>query len=192
MFEKRFELGCEEKHLSIEKIFERLHADSVARAENAPALFIVDCECKHAAKMREAIGPEFFVKPEENFGIRLRTEHVTSLFEHFPLFLVVIDFTIECNDGIAVTGNHRLSSRIGEIDDLKSAMSQTDIPIDEDSPTIRSAMRESIGDAIERITINRSAIEVNDTGNTAHTYTLYHSLRRNSAKRPSIRAAVSC
>src|SRR6188474_518791 len=98
MLEQRFEFGAEDERAVVyESVIERLFSDAIARNEKRVFTSIPNCEREHAAQTRNAVSAVLFVGVNDDFGIRARTELVSTRFQFGLQLAIVIDLAVEYN-----------------------------------------------------------------------------------------------
>src|SRR5262249_33242466 len=85
-----------------------------------------------------------FKSCEHDLRVTAAAERVTFCSECGPQIGEIVDLAIERHDQTFIARQHRLSARVGEVNDSKAAMAERDhpFPIHPGSVAIRSAMTE--------------------------------------------------
>ena len=89
-----FDLGPKNKKLAVPEIVKWFFPETVARTEQPPARAVPDGERKHAAKPRQASGPELLVRMNNRLGVAVGGVAVARLLQFGPQFRVIENFAV--------------------------------------------------------------------------------------------------
>ena len=118
-------LRGEDEMIADDRVVERLDAEAVAGAEQAPFPFVPDGKGEHAAQVPDAFVAVAVVGGENRLGVRCGAEP-PAVAEGLAQFQVVVDLAV-VDDGRAVRPPHRLAGRFAQVDDGKAPMGEADI-----------------------------------------------------------------
>jgi hypothetical protein len=110
---------------------------------------------EHPAEAPEGIDIPFEKCVEGGFGVAPGMEPVTGLFQFLAQFRVVIQFSVEDQDGIALVGRHGLIAVL-KVDDAEPHGSQRHFGGFPDTLLVRSAMNQRSRDFPDPIRIGSS------------------------------------
>ena len=168
--QQRLGFGSEDEEAADDGVIERLDAEAVAGAEEAPAPVVPDREGEHAAQPVDAIGPVAVVCGKDAFGVGIRAEPPAGR-ELGPQLPVIVDFAVIGDRGRPRRG-HRLARRLAQIDDRQAAVGEPGLPrlCEPDAVPVGAAMGEQPAQEVELAVEPRQALpgEVDYSGNSTH------------------------
>ena len=108
MHEDGFQFGAEEQIALVARNVEGLDPHSIAREHEPSGRLIPQRHREHAAQPIEAGGVPFEKRLKERFGIAMGMEPASAALQFDAQLQMIIDFTIECDDGSARSVRHWL------------------------------------------------------------------------------------
>ena len=165
--DERLELGAEREASSRRAVVERLDPEAIAR-EHEPALAAVpESYGEHPAQPVDKAGTVLLVEVHEHLGVALRGKPMTLGLQLRPLFPVVVDLAVLDDPDRAVFVADGLVAA-GEVDDRQAPSGQTDVPVDERAPAVRSSVKQRFVHRLEDCRVHRATVERHQTADPAH------------------------
>ena len=106
---------------------------------------IPDAGGEHSGKLLECCADaEAFERRQHDLGIAVAAEAMSFGREFQPQTGEIVDFAVECHDQTFIARQHRLMAGVGEVDNCKASMAESDaaIGVEPDALAVRSAMLE--------------------------------------------------
>jgi hypothetical protein len=117
----------------------RLDAEPVAGQDDASGSVLDQREREHPEEVRHAVGAPAVVRLDDHLGVRGGEEPVAGRRESGPQLLVVVDAAVEDQGEPQLLVGHRLPARLGQVDDLQTAVAERDRAALGEPGTVRSA-----------------------------------------------------
>src|SRR5207249_2825069 len=136
-----FDFGSKKKVVCRAVEVERLHSHAVPREHKTLLGSGPDRQSKHSSQPGKAFGIPCQKCMQDDFGIACRNEPVAHTSKAATQFRVVINFSVEYKDGVAVTAGEGLFSS-GEIDDSETRSPQRHVRRFIDALLVRTTVRE--------------------------------------------------
>ena len=164
---KRPRLAREGEPPALEAVVERLHAEPVARGEQAALPRVPDRERPHPVEALDAALAPLAVGLEDHLRVRLRAEAMALRLELGPQLDVVVDLAVMDQLEPAVPACEGLQARVREVDDREPEVAERDAGCLERAPPVRPAVRELGEHALDGLGLGRP-VERNDAAEAAH------------------------
>ena len=169
---QRFDLRRKSQRAPVIGIIERLDAIMIARQQETAFLRIPQRECKHATKAMHHGGAFGGIKMDQHLGVRSRAKAISLRLELAAQRAMIIDLAIADDDNLPIRAPHRLSAKLGKLDDRQPPVTKPDpaigrVPLPE---TVRPACRHVVAHATELRMIHAGhgrPIRI-DSSNAAH------------------------
>ena len=121
--EERFQLRAEVDIGAAPMEVKRLDPQTVPRQHETPARLRPEPDGKHAPQTREALDIPLLERVQNDFGVAMSPEPMPQGFQLSPQLGVIVDLTVEDNNGIAVLAAQRLVAAT-QVDDLEANRAQ--------------------------------------------------------------------
>ena len=144
---------------------QRLDAEVVPRRQHPLVDPVIQHERKHAVETAYAIVPVLLVHLQDDLGVRGRAETASARDQFVAQFDVVVDLAVE-DDQRPLRLHRLLAGR--EIDDREAPVGHADGALDDLAITIGTAVHEGRAHALQRRAVDRSMVESDDAGKSAH------------------------
>ena len=149
---------------------QRFDTQPIAAEQHPAAVTLDDREREHAQQViDEAIAP-VVVGLEQNLGVAGREEPVAELAKFPPQLLVVVDAAVPADGKPQLRIDHRLSTRLGQVDDLQAAMAERDAALRPHAGAIRAPGCHRLGHGRDGSDIRCLAVETHLAGGSAHPF----------------------
>ena len=173
--QKRFHLRSKDEPGVVSAEVKRLNAEAVARQEQSPFDPVPNGEGPHAIEAQQTILAPLGVGGDHDLGVGLAAEAMAQPLQ-LPAQLQEIVYLAVVGDPVALTVvpaiRHGVSAIVAEIENGEASVPKAEIAVDQQSPSVRAAMGQGIGEAAEFIrTDGGSGIE--DAGDAAHSERLH-------------------
>ena len=126
ILENGFDFGPKKEIAAGVTEIERLDADAVSRQDQTFLRPDPNRECKHSTQPFKTVDPPFTECMQDDLRVSGRNESAAPGAKLMPQFPVIVDFSVEYQNHVAVLANNRLVSAV-EVDDSQAHGAQTDI-----------------------------------------------------------------
>jgi hypothetical protein len=165
--EEGFDFRRKQQSLAAGRVEERTDADSIAREKQCTGTAIPDAERPLSVESGDGGRAFFFVKMEDDFGVRLGLKPVTFALEIRAKLDVVEDLSVERDPQRAVFVRHRLAAA-GHVDDAQPRVRKSGGRIRVQAAVIRTAMAERGNHAPKAVRVDAMSVCRGDSCNPAH------------------------
>src|SRR5262249_49500137 len=127
----RLQFGREEKRAPIKRNIERLFSEAVAHQVQDAGSAVPDRKSKHSGKPSQGqLDAEVFERGEHHLGVAVAAEPMAVPLEFSPKFGKVVDLAVESHHQAFAVRQHGLMTRLREVDDRESAMTESNADIE--------------------------------------------------------------
>ena len=166
--EERLDLGAEDDPIGQNRVVERLHAQTVARDQEAPAPCIPERERKHPVQPGDETVGIVFVEVCDHLRVALRLEHVALGLQICSQGMEVVDLAVQDHPYALVFIRDRLGAGL-EIDDGETPDSQSGPAEDDVSVLVGATVDELFHHALDGGARDSTlAAQRNDASDTTH------------------------
>ena len=117
MAKETFDFRSKQKTFAHLCIIKRFDAEKVSCAKQLFLLFVPNDKGKHAAQLVEQVSTVFLIAVNEHFGIGLCCKMISGFHQFFADVLIVINFSVEYQNQVAIFAVQRLVSGFRYVDD---------------------------------------------------------------------------
>ena len=169
MGQQRLELRPEQQRAVIQRrVVHGLHAQAVARHEQALAVAVPQRKGEHAAQALDAVLAPGFPCVHDALGVALGVEHMAQGLQFRNQVLVVVDLAVEDDDDRAVFVEQRLLAG-GHVDDRQPAVTEAHAGLDVQAAFVRAAVGlRRVHAAKDAVVDGALAAGVEEAGDAAH------------------------
>src|SRR5436190_15559662 len=149
------------------RIKKRLFAHAIACEKKRSIILIPDRESEHPAQQFQKVSTVLVVEMNDGFGIGFCIELVAALFKVVSQLAVVIYLAVK-NDPLSLVGVVDRLFAAGEVNDRQPSHGESNVLIDVKSVFVRPAVNDSMVHRFEDRAVDRAAIGIYKSGDSAH------------------------
>ena len=166
--EDGLDLGGEDEAVADAGVVKRLHAEAIAREEEAAAGRVPDREGEHAAQPLDAGIAPLLVGVDDRLGVGARAIAMPGALELAPQIGVVVDLAVEDDaDGFVLVGQ-RLAAA-GEVDDAESPVAERGHRVGEQAGAVGPAVGDHVPHADDaRRVVSAQRVAADDSRDSTH------------------------
>jgi len=109
--------GGEAQRCAVQRVIQRLDAETVARQEQRALAQVPDGEGEHAVEVRHAVFAPSMIGLEDHLAVAVGEEVIPHLLQFFAQLAVVVEGAVEYQRQMQRLVQHRLARAFREVDD---------------------------------------------------------------------------
>ena len=166
--EEALQLGAEKQPPAAEGVMERLDAEAIARDHEAALPRVPEREGEHAAQPGGAARSELLVEMDDDLGVAVRREAMTTSLEIAPQLLEVVYLPVEDDrDRTVLVGNRLVPAR--EVDDRETTHAHRQWSIDVEALVVGASVDDDVAHRAGEVPGRGDArVEREESGDATH------------------------
>jgi hypothetical protein len=150
------DLGGKQELVPVERVMQGLLPEAIARNQQFMLPLIVQSESKHPPQLLHALTAHFLIQMDDDFGIGVGREAMTTAQQLGAQLGEVINFPVEHYPDRMVFIEYGLMPA-GQIDDAEATHPKPNAAFDKNAFVIRATMKNGLAHAANRGRFNSSA-----------------------------------
>ena len=168
--QERLELGREREPSRADHDVEGLDSEAVARQHQSALVPIPHGQAPHAVEALEAICPPALERRKDDLRVALGSKRRSGPLESATQLDEVVELAVVGDDETPTGRGHRLMARLAQVQDGEAAVAERDaaVMLERHPPAVRPAVRQCVGEAVDRPPVDALIVQLPDTGDPAH------------------------